>query len=1461
MPHINSLRLVNVHFNNATQFYDDFKMELGGLNTTYDLENGGGKSVLLLMILQTVLPKSFLRREKPVSLLFQGGKERTSHVAVEWIMEEGSGYKYLLTGFCARKRRGASEPALKEASDEEVVLQSADIEHLNWCVFYNDHKTTGINSVPFYMEEAGKKTYAGFDQIRRFIQQMRQKGLPAEVFDGIDRYQSYILAHNLIAAEWNINRGINSGENSIESYFRQNTTSRKLIENQFVKIVEDVEALNKGNQSNHESLLLADTLIEIRSRLNEYLRLKGHMAEYEKTKQYYSEFEEKNRELGQVFQQYEAHKLQAAAIRNRIASDLETLGQERKDNRAKMESSTTGCDEGRQLKSLLEAGLVSFKKEMLLADSRRLEMERDRLAQNQSDMENNLNRLLTLEAYGEYRRVKQKTGEIRIRLKTMTEQEDALQDAYRAAGGKLKFLTGRQLEELKMALGQALESERILRKEKYQNQQSLIREEKRSSVLEADIERLRQDEVEAAEKLQELNAFFLNRGEIDAVLMPEQFSSQLKNDSDQYSAEEDIVNNKIETLNIGLRNLDLEAVKSEGEINNKTSIRRQIEDWLNTYRQERSGLEKKAAGFGTGTLGEYREQLEALTRKESLDRLEKEIEKGRMQQKKQLSEDRGYYVPNEEILSLTGQLSAKCEFVKAGIDWIADCTTEEKSVIIGEMPFLPFSVIVDRLSFEKLVNGRLKLDFTSDYPVPVVNLETVRSQKNAGPEELYYYCGFAGLLMDKEKYEQYLQGLEAQLHGIDREISTAETRICELVERLSEVDAFYARYTNDEFESRQALFKQVGNELEALKQCQNDNARRRDDILEEKKILTERIGELAGLMSDCREKAARITEIIQTGEELRGIRKDLDSRQGELKTVAAAIDGVKEAALGLEQRDNDLAERLDQVKIQLHDLSKEQEQLSSFTTIENTMPVDQVRAEYSALHQAVRGRDIEEDRLRNDLNDAQERLEALKTRIHRDYGGNLAEIDKSEESGTLILVPTQELIEKARRDKDKNSEELKAAQERVEQISKQIEKAEGRLEFILESLGDAIRNDLPHYGSELRYKQEIAQVEILIDSYEKELRSLNEQSERIKEAISRLNFQAEEYSAFIENEAVVDYGGIAPEAMPFREFEKEHRRLRDIIRGQCDIWDDRLKIIQAETAAFTIREPLEELAKISRPVSSTECLARNEAFVEYIANIEEQMQKINYDILQLEQYQQGFTRRCIQRAELVLEHLKKLESLSRIEVYGRRIHMIELRLPELEDKEKHLRMKNHIAGIVREINTEGLIDRKRVAARLSTKELLAQITDMDKAAVRLYKIESIPENSRFYRWESAIGSEGQNNSLYFIFAACLISFIRMLSITNSTVRTKKVIIADNPFGSTSAYYLWDPMFKIMKQNDIQLIAPGHRIPREIISRFGVSYLLNQDILQDGRMRVVVKDVRVEENEDFLRFELEPLSLF
>ena len=1462
MPHIKSIRLVNVHFNNATQFYDDFKMELGGGNTTYDLENGGGKSLLLLMLLQTVLPKSFLRKEKPVSLLFQGGKDRTSHAAVEWILEEGSHYKYLLTGFCARKRKGSSEPADRGASEEEENIQSADIEHLNWCVFYNDNKIAGIREIPLVTEENGKKIYAGFEEIRKYVQQMKQKGLPAEVFDGIDKYQSYISGHHLLTAEWNIIKGINSGETNIESYFRQNATSRKLIENQFIKIIEDVEALNKGNKNNDESLLLADTLIEIRNRLNEYLKLKEHMAEFTRIKEYYLEFGRRNDELYQAFITYEACKQQAAAIRNLIGNKIKSLEQEKSEALNRLEQNTQSSKESQNRKKKLEAGLVNHEKEELLSKKQQLETERDRLTQTQHGLEENLNQLLTLEAYGEYRAVKEKLNETQARIQALETDGDALKAGYRKAGGRLKFLTDRLVEELETLYEKSVETRGELENEKGNNQQALIKEERKAAILEETVNTLLKKETALGEKSKVLNDFFLDCGEAEAVLSPDEFLWKIQADLNNHILESSSITGKIESIDSRVRSLDLEMIKIEGEINTNDESKKQCENWLNTYQQKLEELESKAAGFAKPNLEEYKESLELLIHKEGLNKLEKEIEAGRLRHKKQLSEEKGFYIPNEVILGLTEQLSAKCEFVKAGIEWIHESKPEDKESVMREIPYLPYSVIVDRASFEKLKNGKLKLDFSSDYPVPIVNLETVRLMKNQAKEDVYYFCSFAGLVIDSGLYAQYIQGIEAALKAIDSEILASETRISELNADLLKISSFFEIYSGEQVDDNREKITTLERKKTGLEKSLFDIQGEKKRILQEKDVLHTRTFELTALIDNYKEKVEKLNKSIETGKELAGIRERLSGAHQEFDAVTRNIAGVKDVLTKLELQYQSIDSKIKELMLELHDAKNNQEHLSSFEEEENQLSIIEARAEYKALNEAVSGRLTEESDLRSRLNEYEERLNALKIRVLRDYGGDLVRIEESEVEGVLVIVPSQEVIKIAKQDKEENAQKLKAAAEKVTEINRKITKAEGRLEELLKSISEDKDAELPHYDSDMRYRQEIELAEQLIKNYLDAINNVNDELDKISKESDKLNHQAEDYDAFIEREEVANDGVIAAETKDFRQFENEYHRFSANIRQQCDKWEDRIKTIHEETAAFVIHEPLEELSKISKPINANQCFTRKEAFTEYVANIEEQMEKITNDILKLENYQQDFTRRCIQRAELILGHLRKLESLSRIEVYGRRINMIELKLQEFEEKEKQLRMKAHIGGIVREISEEGMIDRKRVAARLSTKELLAQIADLDKAAVRLYKIESIPENSRFYRWEHAIGSEGQNNSLYFIFAACLISFIRMLSITNTSIRTKKVIIADNPFGATSAVYLWDPMFKIMKQNDIQLIAPGHRIPREITSRFGVSYLLNQDILQDGRMRVVVKDVRVEEDEDLLRYvDVDQIALF
>ena len=52
MPQINRIRVNNVKYNFGTQYYDDFMMRFHCRNTIYDLANGGGKSLLMLLLLK-----------------------------------------------------------------------------------------------------------------------------------------------------------------------------------------------------------------------------------------------------------------------------------------------------------------------------------------------------------------------------------------------------------------------------------------------------------------------------------------------------------------------------------------------------------------------------------------------------------------------------------------------------------------------------------------------------------------------------------------------------------------------------------------------------------------------------------------------------------------------------------------------------------------------------------------------------------------------------------------------------------------------------------------------------------------------------------------------------------------------------------------------------------------------------------------------------------------------------------------------------------------------------------------------------------------------------------------------------------------------------------------------------------------------------------------------------------------
>ena len=123
MPNINRIRVNNVKYNFGTQQYDNFTMRLYGRNTLYDLANDGGKSVLMLLLLQNMIPNCTLDEKQPIEKLFRNGCGNTViHSLIEWKLDscyQKNNFKYMTTGFCARKGRDNGEESTKEAANIE----------------------------------------------------------------------------------------------------------------------------------------------------------------------------------------------------------------------------------------------------------------------------------------------------------------------------------------------------------------------------------------------------------------------------------------------------------------------------------------------------------------------------------------------------------------------------------------------------------------------------------------------------------------------------------------------------------------------------------------------------------------------------------------------------------------------------------------------------------------------------------------------------------------------------------------------------------------------------------------------------------------------------------------------------------------------------------------------------------------------------------------------------------------------------------------------------------------------------------------------------------------------------------------------------------------------------------------------------------------------------------------------
>ena len=242
--------------------------------------------------------------------------------------------------------------------------------------------------------------------------------------------------------------------------------------------------------------------------------------------------------------------------------------------------------------------------------------------------------------------------------------------------------------------------------------------------------------------------------------------------------------------------------------------------------------------------------------------------------------------------------------------------------------------------------------------------------------------------------------------------------------------------------------------------------------------------------------------------------------------------------------------------------------------------------------------------------------------------------------------------------------------------------------------------------------------------------------------------------------------------------------------------------------------------------------------VEYIRLERDRVEKSLSD---METIKENFEEQCLQRCLDVRTELDKLPKLSRIISEGEAIQVVDLSIPYVKDEFLKQKMSDYIDKVVAAADGyENDKDRmKYIRNSLTLKKLFGVIvTDMNAIKLTLYKRERIKEQSRYLKYEEAVGSTGQSQGIYIQFLVSVINYISGMYQTKSDEIMTKTIFIDNPFGAAKDVYIWEPIFELLKANNVQLIVPARGVTPAITGKFDVNYILGQQMSKGKQLTVV-----------------------
>ncbi len=1444
MPHINRIRVNNVKYNFGTQYYDDFVMRFSGKNTIYDLANGGGKSVLMLLLLQNLIPNCTLDEKQPIEKLFRSGNGNTAiHSLIEWKLNPchvKNGYQYMTTGFCARKAKGTSEVG-------DDGKETASVDYFNYCIFYRQFNDNDLKNLPL-SNGRERITYLG---LRSYLQELEKKDFHVEVkiFDRKGDYQRFISRYGLFESEWEIIRGINKTEGHVRTYFETNyRTTRKVVEDLLIEEIIEKSFYHKTG-AGRESGEMANTLLDLKDQLVLLSRKKNEIHYYDRQTGLLGEFAARvgslqgmyakkqglEEQLVKTYHTTLKRREQKEHAHEQLILQGEQLALDKTGTAAAIEAAKI-CRREQQF-AILKQETEQIKKDLAAAEQL-WENKNSQLESRECD-----NYYLNyLENEREYLSAKEAVAQILSGNENLEAELFGMAQELKDFVEKDQAEAAEYLENLNEQLQQAEQKKRQLDQ---QREQLLISQE----VLQLEEKQLQEKKKTLQEEMSEFSAK-------EGLLLFTDLAGQCRR-----------ANKEADEAVLRLRKTETQRQQCEKDSIACAAVLREC-----TKEEKKAYARLEKAAAERGTFSELQKRMDQLIEiyggtADSIENIlfqrQKELvleHQNAVEEQKHLQKLSGAYADGIAQAESKAQMACLEEIVRyydakaiSGYTYLKRQEPDVRESLSAHYPMLPYAVVTSASLYEIENDVKFREKDFGNLLIPIISLEALQQEKSLHDESKMVFIGKA---VCRESVSKRLTQLETVFAGQFEK------------ERILKQDYDFVRtflQLRKEQAAKQEAYDGQKAECKALQTRKEELLAELRNLEERRILLEEQKKELEAQAAQARVKAENLEKV-----------HSLDQQSQDLQAAWKKV----QRSLMVTGRERELCERKlrsDGLDIELMYEEKEifQQRLKramkcrdSFQGYLREGAFPKSGLPFAELEAAFLGRKTAYEQKNTDVSDKQKLAASFEhgMKSQREglqlLGKSIEEMQQKEAERGCVRTEMENMLVLKREAFEAGNQKILLAG-RLKEAEEQLHRMEGSIQHAKQMTEETYgMTEIPETAAEHpeqfieQQQSSLRALEIQQRKQEKELRSLEEQCYALKAMAEDMERMMRAAGIRGTAEGYLETGVSLKEQYEDlrnsyeRIVKEEGRRLEEIEKEKHQLTET-LEKMGAYELSSEIRKNLD------RPENEQRIREQVESLREVIECLELEKGRIAKDMESLQDLKDRFEAQCLQNCLNMKEELDRLPKLSKISMNKQMISMITLQIPYIKEELYADAMSEYIDRIIRQVeNYETQAERLNyIRSQLAFKRLFSVIvTNMDAIRLTLYKRERMKEQSRYLRYEEAVGSTGQSQGIYIQFLVAIINYISSINSGNADpLELKKVIFIDNPFGAAKDIYIWEPIFALLKANNVQLIVPARGATPAITGHFEVNYILGQKLI-DGRQQTVVTDYRSQTRESELEYE-------